>query len=343
MKDAVLAILREQDTFYSGEVISNRLGVTRTAVWKAVKRLQQQGYQIEAISNRGYRLVGSPDILSASEIAMMLQRAQLDDYFPRVFYANEIDSTNLMARRAAEDGAPHGSIFAAGLQTAGRGRRGRSWKSQADKDLTFSILLRPQVEPAAMSMVTLLAGLCVAKAVNQMLHDNGEISVAEPAGIKWPNDLVMAESGLKIGGILTDSMVEDNHVQALIIGMGVNVNTDEFPDDLHHSATSLSCACGQTVNRLDLLQRILQQFVDRKASLIHMSGVTQPIDWLDDYRRLCLTLGREVRIVAADGSWQTGHAIDVDSSGELLVEDPQGRRQVIRSGEVSVRGLLGYI
>lgn len=340
MKENVLAILREQDAFYSGEAISNRLGVSRTAVWKAVKSLQQQGYLIEAVPNRGYRLTGSPDIISETEIRLMLERSHLADEFPMAAYAAQTDSTNLMARRAAEVGAPHGSIFVAGQQTAGRGRRGRSWTSQSDRDLMFSILLRPQAEPTALAAVTLLAGLCAAEAVNHMIQAAAGLPNAEKAGIKWPNDLVLAVEGLKIGGILTESLVEDNRVQALIIGIGINVNAVDLPDELVSSATSLGKACGRTFHRLDLLRLILQRFTDRKASLADLSRLD---DWLDDYRRMCLTLGREIKVFAPDGTWQTGRAIDIDSSGELLIDDAAGCRQVIRSGEVSVRGLFGYV
>ena len=340
MKENVLAILREQDAFYSGEAISNRLGVSRTAVWKAVKSLQQQGYLIEAVPNRGYRLAGSPDIMSETEIHLMLERARLSDEFPMTAYAAQTDSTNLMARRAAETGAPHGSLFVAGQQTAGRGRRGRAWTSQSDQDLMFSILLRPQAEPSALAAVTLFAGLCAAEAVNGMIQAADGRPNPERAGIKWPNDLVLAGSGLKIGGILTESLVEDNRVQALIIGIGINVNAVDLPEELAAIATSLGKACGRTFHRLDLLRLILQRFTDRKASLIHLTSLD---GWLDDYRRLCLTLGRAIRVFSPDGTWQTGRAIDIDASGELLIEDGAGCRQVIRSGEVSVRGLFGYV
>lgn len=341
MNDDVLSLLKDRVDYLSGEAISRLLGVSRTAVWKTVGKLRQSGYTIAAVPNRGYRLIGHPDILSESEITAMLKNNHLDSRFLKTCYMSQTDSTNLVARRAAESGAPDGSLYVAGQQTAGRGRNGRVWSSQADQDLTFSILLRPRDEPAALTGTTLLAGLCTATAINDMIGlttpaTGPAESTSCRAGIKWPNDLVFAGSGRKIGGILTESMIEDNRVQALVIGIGINVNTEVFPEPLVSVASSLRQGLGQPINRLDLLRLILQAFSRRLDHMTDIGG------WLPEYRRLCLTLGREVKVIASNGTTQVGRAVDLDAAGELIIEDGAGKTQIVRSGEVSVRGLLGY-
>ncbi len=339
MKNKVLAILRLQKGFVSGETLSDQLGVSRSMIWKVIKTLQQEGYPIEAITRRGYRLTGEPDILSETEMKRMMDDAGLKAAFPAAFFLAQTDSTNLMARRAAEKGAPDGSVFLAEEQTGGRGRRGRSWNSCKTRDLTFSLLFRPDSDPAGLAPVTLFAGLCAAAALNR-LTDGGRSAAAQTDrpdyGIKWPNDIVAVADGRKLGGLLTELIVEENRVQALIIGIGININTMEFPDEISRTATSLRLEQNMTYRRLDILRLVLSEIAGRLTQIYH------PESWMSEYRRLCLSLGREVRVVSADGDF-TGRALDVDDEGELIVETQDGSRRTVRSGEVSVRGLFGYL
>jgi len=338
MKDKILDILRRQKGFVSGETLSRQLGVSRSMIWKVVKALQQEGYPIEAITRRGYRLTGEPDILSETEMKRMLDESGLKAVFPAAFFQTQTDSTNLMARRAAENGAPNGSIFLAEEQTGGKGRRGRSWNSSKSQDLTFSLLFRPDAEPAGLAPVTLFAGLCTAAALNRLAGGGSAPAQRERPdyGIKWPNDIIAAASGRKLGGLLTELIVEENRVRALIIGMGININTTEFPADISRTATSLLLEQNKTYRRLDILRLILSEIAGR------LPQIYNPESWLPEYRPLCLTLGREVRVIAQNGDF-TGKALDVDDEGELLVEMQNGGRQTVRSGEVSVRGLFGYL
>lgn len=327
MKSRILQMLKDSPEFLSGEEISRRLGVTRAAVWKAITALRNAGYPIEAISNRGYRLPAGTDILTEEEIAVSLRQAGLDQFFASVQFAPVVDSTNLMARRSAEQNAPDRSLFAAERQTAGRGRRGRSWLSDHQAGLWFSLLLRPEQQPAShFSRITLFTALCVAESL---------ISLGADVGIKWPNDLVSAKSGRKIGGILTEMSTEDNRVQTLIIGIGININTQKFEAELASLATSVFLETGRMRMRSEVLQAVLRVFAERYASY-------GEDNWIRDYRSLCLTLGRVISVVPAQGEAWQGKAIDIDAAGELVAEDETGARRLVLSGEVSVRGLRGY-
>jgi len=329
MKDYIIQLLKQSGDFLSGETLSQQLGVTRAAIWKAVKSLQQDGYPIKAVTNRGYQLTGQADILSAFELQDAVARSGLDGFIRKICFEKSIDSTNQDAKRAAELGAPDGSLFVAERQLAGRGRRGRTWLSDHHQGLWFSLLLRPPHTPAELAQITLFAGLCAALAIRR--------NFGIPVGIKWPNDLVSQASHRKIGGILTEMIIEENAVSAVVIGIGLNVNTLEFPPELLEIATSLALESGQPFCRTDVLAAVLREFADSYPSFLAGGG------WLDEYRSLCLTLNREVRVTAADCTVFEGLAVDIDPDGELVVEDRQGQQKTIRSGEVSVRGLMGYV
>ncbi|HBP38571.1 MAG TPA: biotin--[acetyl-CoA-carboxylase] ligase [Clostridiales bacterium] len=323
MKNQILLILKSNTGFVSGEDLSRRLGVSRTAVWKAVKALQQAGYPIEAVTRRGYRLAGNADVLSQEEIENSLAERDLSKWIKQVHYVPVTDSTNQMAREAAGAGALDGSLFVAGCQTRGRGRLGRRWLSSDTQGLWFSLLLRPSAEPAALAPITLFAGLCAAQALQQTLGLN--------IGLKWPNDLVAAGSGRKVCGILTEMMIEENLVHSVIIGIGLNVRTAEFPEEIRDSATSLFMESGRLFSRLEVLAAILEILAARYPEYRNTDS------WLGDYRRLCLTLGQDVVIHDSAGSSWTGRAEDLNAAGELVVIDRDGCRRVVRSGEVSLR------
>ncbi|MDW7655704.1 MAG: biotin--[acetyl-CoA-carboxylase] ligase [Bacillota bacterium] len=347
MKDQVLNLLRQQREYRSGAEISALLGVSRTAVWKMINQLRQDGHLIDAATNRGYLLIREADILSQQAVLEALQDHRLDPWISQVFYLPTADSTNLMARRAADIGAPDKSLFIAGHQQYGRGRRGRTWISDPELNLTFSLLLRPAAQPQDLAPATLFAGLCTAVAMNELLAEQGTTQpcpdpvTAENLAslsilIKWPNDLVSARSGKKICGILTEMIVEENQVVALIVGIGINLNSNVFPPELQPSATSVLLEFATNLRRIDVLCQVVSQFARRYHEMTNQQS------WLGQYRQYCQTLGRQVRILTADGQEQLGEAIDIDAEGELVIIDAAGQRKIVRSGEVSVRGLSGY-
>ena len=217
MKSEILALLRESGDYISGQELCNRFGVSRTAVWKVMKQLKEEGYIIEAVQNKGYRLTENPDVFSASELKSRIRNQWAGR---ELYFYGETGSTNTDAKRLGEEGAPHGTVVAADMQTAGRGRRGRTWESPAGKDIYFSILLRPEFAPDKAAGLTLVMALAVARAVEE--------KCGVEAGIKWPNDVVV--NGKKICGILTEMTVETDYIQHVVTGVGINVNMDSLPE-----------------------------------------------------------------------------------------------------------------
>jgi BirA family biotin operon repressor/biotin-[acetyl-CoA-carboxylase] ligase len=324
MKDIVLNLLKSADGYLSGAAVSKQLGVTRAAIWKVIKSLQQEGYLIEAVPNRGYRLAGPADILNEFEIKASLQDVALASFITQVHFSESAGSTNQLAHQAVETGAPSGSLFVAACQTSGRGRRGRTWQSDHRQGLWFSLLLRPQVPSAVLSTITLFTGLCIVRALRQ--------GFGIGACIKWPNDVVSSTNGRKLCGILTESIVEEQTVIAAIIGIGLNINTRAFPPDLSESATSLYLESTREFRRTDVLAAILREFFSLYESF------KKDKSWLSEYARHCLTLGQEVLVLPENGESFTGRATGLDETGELIVEDDVGLRRTVLSGEVSILG-----
>lgn len=327
MKDRVLQLLKGSNGFLSGEALSQQLGVTRAAIWKTISALRDEGYPIDATTNRGYRLSGEVDILSEFEIRDSLDNVNLSGYINQIIFEKVMDSTNHQAKLLADKQGQGITLVVAECQTAGRGRHGKHWLSNNEQGLWFSLLLRPEADSADLSRITLFTGLCVAEALE-------DLSVA--AGIKWPNDIIAVANGRKLGGILTEITIEENTVTALIIGIGLNIGQTQFDDELNGIATSMRLESRRSFRRVDVLTAIFNAFI-RRYPAFNQSEI-----WLADYRRRCLTLNREIQVITAGGETFSGRAVDIDDAGELIVEDAAGRRQTVRSGEVSVRGLLGY-
>ena len=319
-KDKVLQALRMADGFLSGEAISGELGISRSAVWKAINGLREMGYEIDSVTNRGYRLTGAPDILTEESIRSFLTGSLISE----VHALKTVDSTNNEAKRWAQQGAPHGSLFVADEQTGGKGRLGRVWKSPAGTGLWFSVLLRPKAAPEQVTGLTLTAGLSVAKAIQKLTGCKAQI--------KWPNDVVIGSQ--KVCGILTEMAAEMESVEYVIPGIGVNVNTESFPEEIAFKATSLYLNTGKKWSRAELLGAILQEMeclLDRQEQ-----GGVQAI--LEEYRENCVTIGRKVSTQRGNIRL-SGIAEDVTEGGELVVRQSNGSQLVINSGEVSVQGI----
>ncbi len=323
MKSNLLQLLRETDEYVSGEALSAQLGVTRAAVWKAVQALREQGYAIDAVPNRGYRLVGSPDALTEDEILPGLQTRWLGR---TVYHYAEVGSTNVQARQEADRGAPDGSAFLAERQTAGRGRLGRTWDSPAGEGIWMSLLLRPQAAPQAMLPITLVTGLAVCRALRAQ--------AGVDARIKWPNDIVAG--GKKVCGILTEMSAEAEGIRHVIVGIGVNVNTERFPDELQATATSLRLLTGQAQDRKALAQRLLLE-CETAFDVLLADGFDA---MRGEYRSFSATLGQHVRASGRDGVLE-GMARDITPGGDLIIDTAAGP-VTVTSGEVSVRGIYGY-
>jgi len=318
-EELVLAFLAEAgDEFVSGEAISDKLGLTRAAVWKHVEALRAAGYRIDAVPARGYRLAAVPDRLTPLEIRPLLNTHDLGQ---TLHWYEEIGSTSDRAKELAEEGAEHGEVVIAEAQTAGRGRRGRAWVSPPRRNLYFSVVLRPELPPARAPELTLVASLAICDALRQ---------AGVAAGIKWPNDVLA--SGRKIAGVLTELAAEPDRVHWVVVGAGVNVNArrEDFPEELRDEATSVLLERGQAAPRALLAAACftaLEDWVDR-----HAEEGFGPIR--DAWRARSVTLGREVRVQEAARELR-GVAEDIDDAGALLVRTPAGVERVL-AGDVAL-------
>ncbi len=326
MKTEILKLLRESGDYISGQELCSLFGVSRTAVWKVINQLKEEGYGIEAVQNKGYRLRLNPDVLSYSELKSRIRNNWAGG---EIYYYEETGSTNIDAKRLGEEGAAHGTIVVADKQNAGRGRRGRAWQSPAGKDIYFTILLRPSFEPDKASGLTLVMALSVAQAVERKCNLK--------AGIKWPNDVVL--NGKKICGILTEMNMETDYIQHVVIGVGINVNLDEMPEEISQTATSILREGGEKTARAELLQEVLARFeenygmYEKELDLSYMR---------EEYNSHLVNVGKQVKVLDPKGEFE-GIARGINASGELLIETPDGKVAEVYAGEVLVRGMYGYV
>ncbi len=319
----ILELLRRQEGFLSGEDIGRELSITRAAVWKGIKKLREEGYEIEAVTNRGYRLTNPETMYNKRELEQGLKTKTMGQ---SIYFYEETDTTNNRARELALEGAPEGTLVVAEKQTAGRGRRGKVWESPLGTGIWMSLVLRPQIMPAEASVLTLLCGLATAEAI--------EAETGLSAGIKWPNDILI--NGKKAVGILTEMDCEMSEVHFVIPGIGINVNTASFPPEIADIATSLYLECGKTVSRRRLVHKVLERLEEHYKTFLRTGSFTA---MLEDYRKHCITLGKEVHVLGREPFF--AEALDITPEGELLVRRADnGKEEVVFSGEVSIRGVI---
>ena len=326
LKDETLGLLRQAQAPLSGEAISRALGVSRAAVWKAVTALRSEGYTIDALPGRGYRLSASPDLLSPGELVRPGRRVG-----GQVVYLDRVDSTNDECRRRAATGAPDGLVVIAGEQTGGKGRRGRSFQSLPGKGLYLSLLLRPDVPLEEVSQLTAWTAVAVCRAVEGL--------TGLSCSIKWTNDILL--EGRKLCGILTELGLESesNDLDYLITGIGINVNhtPEDFDAEVRPIATSLAQELGHPVRRAQLAVEII-----RALDRMYAQFPQNKQDYLERYRADCLTVGKQVQLITP-AAREEAFAVAIDDDFRLVVEYPDGRRAALSAGEVSVRGMYGYV
>jgi len=327
-KEAVLALLRGTDGFVSGQRISDELGLSRTAVWKAVQALRTDGYAVESVTNRGYRLVAAPNRLDRDEIRRLLAG---HPWAERVVLLDEVDSTNNYAKQLAAGGAPAGTIVIAERQTGGRGRLGRSFASPPGLGLYLSAIFRPEAPPATLLHLTAVVAEATVEAV-------WEAAGVRP-GIKWTNDLVLERR--KLVGILTELSLsaESGLVDYVVTGIGTNCNhaAADFPPDVRPMAISLCQATGRRVDRNAYAAALIRRLAAADETLL-----TEKADWMARYAADCITIGQDVKLIRG-GEVRQAHADGIDGNAALLVTYEDGSKEAVSSGEVSVRGLYGYV
>lgn len=319
LKNEVLHILEQnKGKSISGQAIADNLGVSRTAVWKSINLLKEEGYIINGVSNKGYSLSPTSDVLSTEGI-MMYIKDEFKDISIKVY--KTIDSTNTEAKLYAMQNAEHGTVIVSEEQTLGRGRMGRTFYSPSQSGIYMSIILKPDLNIADSVLITTAAATAVCMAIDKFTD-------FEPQ-IKWVNDIYIDNK--KICGILTEAVtdVENGTINSIIVGIGVNVNATDFPDELKDTAGSIFTSHKTKYIRNRLAAEIINNILD-------VCGNLSKRKFLEFYRDRSMIIGEKIRYLKND-QWFEGYAHDIDELGGLIVFHDDGHKEVLNSGEVTVR------
>lgn len=322
MKQAILELFSKSTGQYlSGEEISKKLSVSRTAIWKHIQQLKEEGYLFESSPRLGYRLLERPDTLSVKEIKVGLKTKRIGQ---KAYIFDEVTSTNDQVKKYAERGEQEGILVVSEKQIAGKGRMGRTWYAPEGTGLWFSLLLRPQIPPSSAAQLVFVAAVAVCQAIRNATN--------LPATIKWPNDILIEDK--KICGILAEMNAELDWLHYVVIGIGINVNQlkEDFPPEIAERATSLALISGYFHKRVSLLQEILVQFEKEYDHYLEKGFVNVIARW----KTLNNTLGQEINVLSRDEVF-SGIAEDIDQQGRLLVRTDSGELRSVLVGDVSIR------
>lgn len=318
IRDEVLRQLLDSSEAISGSTLARNLGVSRNAVWKAIESLRAEGYDIQAATNRGYTLAAGADVLNRVEIARWLKDGEIGT--PMEIY-DEIDSTNNRAKQLAMQGAAHGTVVLARQQTVGRGRFGRKFFSPENSGVYISFVLRPSLPAERAVMITSMAAVAVARAMERVADVK--------ASIKWVNDVYLGTK--KACGILCEAGLdfESGQMQYVVAGIGVNVGRMDFPPELREIATSISNECGRDISR----SRFCAELINEMNALYPQleSGA-----FMAESRARSNVIGRDIVVLRGEERYPAT-AVDIDDRGNLLVCREDGSEAVLQSGEISVR------
>lgn len=331
IKEKVLLLLENQrGSFFSGQEIAQQLLVTRASVWKAVKALQKEGYAIEAVNNKGYTLKKSPDVLSAAYIE---QELKISEISLKVQVEKKVDSTNNVLKQCVAAGEKKDMVLLAEEQSAGRGRRGRSFYSPEGTGLYMSLLLHPDVTPEEGTMLTTITAVAAAKAIEKVSEESVQI--------KWVNDVWMR--GKKISGILTEgsASLEEGKLEYVIVGIGINIYEPEggFPEEIREIAGAVFT---NHIQRENLRNRLAAEFI---KNFMGYYSTFPAKNYLEEYRKRCFVIGKKVRIVTPDHVPCEGDTkgrefvkvLDIDDACHLKVQYEDGTIEFLSSGEISIK------
>jgi BirA family biotin operon repressor/biotin-[acetyl-CoA-carboxylase] ligase len=322
-KQELLKTLEEnRDTYISGEQLASQLKLSRSAIWKAIKSLKETGYQIESVTNRGYRLLNQSDLLSPEGIRPWL--AEENQELELTVYQT-IDSTNQEAKKLALEGAKAGTVVLAEEQTRGRGRMGRSFYSPPQSGIYLSLLLRPDVAANEAVLLTTGASVGVCRAIKKVTGLDVQI--------KWVNDLYYG--GRKIVGILTEAVTnfENGQFEFVIIGIGVNFKQPEaaFPEEIKEIAGTLFEEKPDALTRNCLAAEIINEVLKICQDLTNR-------DFLDEYKSHSLVLGKQIKVFR-NNAWELAIALDISDEGGLMIRNQFGQTETLNSGEISIRNI----
>lgn len=325
MREKILeVILDNEKEFISGEELSKKLGISRTAIWKHIRILRSQGYNIESVNKKGYRLVDEPtDLLNPQNIYRNLKTKFIGK---NVLHFETIDSTNDYAKKIGNE-LRDGSVIISEEQTKGKGRLGRVWESKAGEGIWMSIILKPNIIPNKAPFITLIAGASIVKALNILGVD---------AKIKWPNDITI--NNKKLSGILTELSAEIERVNYIVVGIGMNVKDTDFEEELKDKATSLYKE-NYNVSRIDIVKEILCQFEKLYLDYIEKDDKKEVLDICRQYSAI---INKEIYVIKNDQK-ELVDCIGINEEGNLIIKNKDGNLEEIMSGEVSIRGVKGYV
>lgn len=321
MNEKVFKILQSSKDYISGQEISKKLNVSRQAVWKAINSLKQQGFVIDSVTNKGYKIIDYPKSLNKQVLDNTLETEFIGK---NMIVLDTISSTNDYLKVLGHKDGKNGTVAAAREQTAGKGRLGRKWVSEKDENIYFSVLLRPQLSPMEVSGITPVAGLAVCKAIRDYCNIDCKI--------KWPNDVIV--NNKKLVGILTEMSAEFDAVEFIVIGIGINTDQTEFPEEVKSKATSLYLETGKKIDKNKFLSLVLKHLETELTKSNYKINETN----LEDYKNLCATIGRKVTCCKG-GRKIKGTAINVNTRGELEVESEDNSLITVNSGEVIIQGI----
>ena len=313
----ILSALRANPDGVSGAQLAEQLAISRAAIWARIEELRRVGFEIEAGPHFGYRLVDEPDALLADDLLSRLGVTKVVGRDIQVF--EQTTSTNDVAEKLARDGVKEGAVVFAESQTKGRGRLGRKWMSPTRKGLWFSVLLRPNLHPQETTQLTVISATALRRAIKTVAGLSAEI--------KWPNDLLL--DGKKAAGILTEMSAEMDRVRHVILGIGVDVNQEEFPPELRKIATSLKIESGKEISRAELAVEILRELDFDYARIC--AGKFPEV--ADEWESACATIGRNVTVHVGDRQFR-GHAESLDDDGALLIRTEHGHLERVIGGDV---------
>lgn len=323
MTEKILDILKNSNEFISGEVIAKELKVSRVSISKNIKKLKDMGYDIKSVTNKGYMLIKDNTLFNKFEIEKHINTKILGN---KVYFFDEISSTNDYAKSLASSNEEEGAIVIADCQTNGKGRLDKKWESNKGEGLFMSILLRPSVHINNIVQITLLSGICICNGIKK--------ATGLDASIKWPNDIVI--NGKKVCGILTELSAQVENVSYIILGIGINVNNKNFNDDLKDKATSIFLETNKETERANLLSYILNELEEKYLKFKEIKDFTL---FLPEYKSLCINLHKEARVIYKNQEI-IGTVIDISPSGEIVLKTDKGVLN-ISSGFVSLRNIDG--
>lgn len=317
MRSELLQMLMDHNgEFISGETISNFLGCSRSAVWKHIEELRKAGYKLEAAPRKGYRIIHQPNLLTENEIKAGLPTKYIGK---NVVFEKSVTSTQEIAHRLASQGVQEGTVVVSDEQLGGKGRLGRAWYSPIGTGIWMSLILKPKIPPQKAPQLTLLAAVAVIRGIKK--------TTSLECDIKWPNDILL--NGKKLVGILTEMQADPDQIHSVIIGIGINVNQDIFPEEIKQIATSLKLEKGEELNRANIMQGIMQEFEWLYELFLNEGFLSIKEMW----EAHAITIGRRIIARTINASLE-GFAKGITDDGVLLLEDDLGTIHKIYSADI---------